>query len=282
MIKVSQISFLVLGLSLSGCFNSDELPNRDQSQSDELPMTKLPDKGPCACTSPGAKRCAQYAEENLAQICNPEGQWSVVRICQNPRVCVGGACVEKGEGCPTRAEYDGTFFTVEVFSAKQVHPEVDDPKKPPLCLSGGLLGRPVDYSDSSTETHARELGFSLAGCNNPLSSGINFTSVFGGRDVVGQVSSAQSGSISGHLKKKEKDKPVDRGVFYRQTVKIQRVATLWNGNTFVGTATLTDWEYPKELAIGPSCPPSPKKMLPPSRNNEPTCLTWLDKCPLCL
>ena len=51
--------------------------------------------------------------------------------------------------------------------------------------------------------------------------------------------------------------PNQYGIFYRQTKRLQRVATLWDAeNRFVGTATLTDWSFTPELASGASCPPA--------------------------
>ena len=67
------------------------------------------------------------------------------------------------------------------------------------------------------------------------------------------------------------------GVFYRQTIRLQRQAVLVTYNQcgaaqVVGEVDFTDWTWSPDLALGTSCPPLPQSNLPPAECIISPCL----------
>jgi hypothetical protein len=156
--------------------------------------------------------------------------------------------------------YDGAMTVAERFPAVLVSD----------CIPGGDIGRDVTYHEGSSESRARSLGFSwntsLGGSiapipSNPFALGINFSLGFG-MNVSENVSTDKSKSLSiqGHIL------PGQYGVFYRQTTKLHRKASLVGftqcGQSFqLGQVILTDWMFTPDLATGRACTP-PTKLQP--------------------
>jgi hypothetical protein len=152
---------------------------------------------------------------------------------------------------PIEVDYTGLFKTVQSF----------DPVPVSGCIPGGDIGRDVTYSESTSETRTRTFTFSAK-----LSGGFDIKVVrlnaeFG-MDVQAQVSSSSSKDlqISGKIL------PREFGVFYRQTLQLERRAKLVShdgcGNTQgLGEVIVTDWVWSPDLAKGQMCPPLPKSNL---------------------
>ncbi|MCC6751882.1 MAG: hypothetical protein IT371_29785 [Deltaproteobacteria bacterium] len=169
-----------------------------------------------------------------------------------------GKCVEGGSGCPSRGEYDGVAIVGEIRDA--------------VAVTGCRLGdgKPVAYTEDRAEEHAREVVISAPGCANPSAS-LNLSTVFG-LDVSAKVSSTTTGTSPTVVV------PQNRfWTAYRQTVRLHRFATLWNGSRYVGYASVTDWRYDKVIATGNQCPvpsPLPAKWL----STEKLCLLAKMNC----
>jgi len=155
-----------------------------------------------------------------------------------------------------RMSYDGGARIGERFPPVQVSD----------CIPGHDIGRQVTYSEDTSETRSRAISFNYnanIGGNfapipsNPFALGINFSVGFG-VDINASVSSSKSKgiNISGQIL------PGEYGVFYRQTTKMVRKASITIRNkcgeeASAGDAYLTDWIFTPELATGPKCvPPS--------------------------
>ena len=156
---------------------------------------------------------------------------------------------------PIEVDYTGLFKTVQSF----------DPVPVSGCIPGGDIGRDVTYSESTSETRTRTFTFSAK-----LSGGFDIKVVrlnaeFG-MDVQAQVSSSSSKDlqITGTIL------PREFGVFYRQTLQMERRAKLVShdgcGNTQgLGEVIVTDWVWSPDLAKGQACPPLPKSNLQPGK-----------------
>lgn len=158
--------------------------------------------------------------------------------------------------------YDGKIEIAERFAPTQVSD----------CIPGGDIGRNVTYSEDKSESRVRSMSFQYnasIGVNispipsNPFMLGINFSVGFGVDTSASMSSSKSKGmNISGQIL------PGEYGVFYRQTTKLQREASLvghgYCGQTIdLGKAILTDWMFTPDLATGATCPP--KTLLQPAQ-----------------
>ena len=200
----------------------------------------------CACDPKLARqRCAGA----VPQVC-VDGQWTARPACATDEVCAAGACLPArgATGCPDEARYDGNQALRERYAPIRVTD----------CIPGGELGREVHYAENQSETRKRALRFiGLTGCDAPASELAwpgGFSSAFG-VNIDESVSSSRSlslGEPSGAIP------PGQFAAFYRQTERIERVATLWRQGAFAGLAVLTDWVFRPELAIGPTCLPACK------------------------
>jgi hypothetical protein len=252
----------VLGLAVPGC-SSDE-PQPDVQLSDlgefvDAPATR------CGCSPSGAKRCAG----NRVESCT-DGKWTVEPSCEEPRVCVAddclgnicqlARCVEKTSDCPDSAKYSPSdAVTVERLRAVAVGD----------CVDGGSQGSEAPFNDRGGQSHQRSLVISSLGCRTP---DLDFSRIFG-VDVGGVVSPAD-------LKTTAQVPPNTSGQWYNQAIKLHRVATLWKGEKFAGTATLIDWIFQPQLATGPACP-VPSDLPPAGTIPVQRCRTWLDDCHPC-
>lgn len=156
---------------------------------------------------------------------------------------------------PIEVDYTGAFKTARSF----------DPVPVSGCIPGGDIGRDVTYSETSSETRTRT--FTVSG---KISGGVDIKVVrlnaeFG-MDVQAQVSSSKSQDlqITGKILPKE------FGVFYRQTLQMERRAKLIShdgcGNTqALGEVIVTDWVWSPDLAKGRACPPLPTSNLQPGQ-----------------
>lgn len=150
-------------------------------------------------------------------------------------------------------DYDGSHRVVRSF----------DPVPVSSCIPGGDIGRDVSYAELTSETRARVLKV-----KGDISASINafvarIDAAFG-FEVTSEVSSseAQNLTISGFII------PGEFAVFYRQTLQLERTATLRQhgacGNvTPLGDVVVTDWVWSPDLAKGQACPPLPASNLPP-------------------
>ena len=170
------------------------------------------------------------------------------------------------DGCPTTnltGVYDGTISLVERYA----------PVKVSFCIPGGKTGRQIVYAEDKSEHRPRSVSLHWANCAAPDLNhlGVNLSQVIG-VDISGEgVSYKNPSQISGTIL------PGDYGLFYRQTTKVHRVATLWKDNKFVGTAELVDWLFTVDLATAESCPPA-SKLPKAAKPQNTTCVTWLNGC----
>lgn len=157
--------------------------------------------------------------------------------------------------------YDGTDRLAERFQPVLVSD----------CIPGGDIGRDVSYAESSVESRHRSVGYSynaetaltLGLPSNPFALGLHLSQGFG-VNVNAAISTDKSKSLNltGQIH------PGEYGVFYRQTVKVYRIAKLtgWTkcgSEVNLGQVRLTDWKFAPDLAKGEKCvPPS---NLPPAR-----------------
>jgi hypothetical protein len=210
----------------------------------------------CTCEDPGVTRCAGNTIEECAQ-----GRWRDLLQCADPFRCVSSRCVRVASGCPDRGDTTGATYIVDYITPVLVS----------QCIAAGDTRRDVSYYETVQETHTRTVSVALQDCPGGKLD-FSLGEIFG-VDVDGQVSSSTSSvlALTGRI-------PAGQyGAWYRQTQRIHRVATLWRGAAFVGTATLTDWQFVAELAVGPSCLP-PTSLPGPQTAAEPICTTWQYGC----
>ena len=244
---------LVIVVACPGCGESSEVTCDDSGAT-----------LPCACAANNSlERCVG----NHVEACL-EGQWRVVESCASSERCVAGGCRGPAvSGCPDEARYEGG----QTYRERYAPVAVSD------CLLGSDLGRNISYHENQSDSRQRTLRFvGLSGCADPeaeLPHG-SLSPVFG-VDVREKVTSDRSKSlqVSGHLW------PGEFGMFYRQTTRVERVATLWRQGQFLGLAVLTDWIFAPDLAKGDSCPPA--SSLKPAAT-WPACLTADEGCTPCL
>ena len=150
-------------------------------------------------------------------------------------------------------QYDGTEYIAQRFAPVLVR----------HCMPGGLNGRQVEYDESESETRSRTMGYNFnanAALNlglpkNPFSLGLNLTAAFG-TNTEATISTTESTS----LRTNATVLAGQQGVFYRQTSKVHRVATIL-GHTAcgvqadLGEAILIDWLFTPEFVQGTECPP---------------------------
>lgn len=131
------------------------------------------------------------------------------------------------------------------------------------CMSGGKNGRDVTYSETTSESRTRSVGFNynaqlgaqMGLPSNPFLFGVNFSAGFGTNiNETLSTDKAESLRVSGNIIAGM------WAVFYRQTTRVERIATLvgWTacGQTIsLGDAVLTDWIFTPHLEMGNTCPP---------------------------
>lgn len=210
----------------------------------------------CPCTAKaGTQRCAG----NRVQSCSG-GYWRTISSCTGSAGCVKGACVTKATSCPTKATYSGGTVLVERYAPVAVSG----------CIPAGSASRTVYYSESKPETRQRSLALKMVSCSNWLDVTIDWKKAFGIDPRASVSSSSSTSSLSVKV-------PANQyAQVYRQTSKVYREATLWTDNKFAGVATVTDWIWTPEIAVGSSCPV--KSKLTATTNKQPSCLTWWDGC----
>jgi hypothetical protein len=216
---------------------------------------------PCACSATALARCVGDDVEACV-----DGQWQVSESCTGDRRCMFGTCRPGAlAGCPDEARYDGVERPRERYA----------PVGATTCIPGGDIGRDVSYSETVSEERKRELRLvGVSGCAD-VEAGLppgGLSAAFGVDDEATVTSSHSLDlRISGHLG------PDEFGMFYRQTTRLERVATLWRQGQFVGLTVLTDWRFNAELAKGATCPP-PTTMTPAT---WPACSSADDGCAPC-
>ena len=168
--------------------------------------------------------------------------------------------------------YDGTVRTAQYFNPQRVTD----------CIPGGNVVREVSYSESQSESRSRSLGINFnfdaqstlapLGLINPANqmapfiSIVNFSAGFG----VNVNESASSDKSEGATLSAQM-LPQKYGVFYRQTVKMYRIGTMYVNTACgkhinFGEAVLTDWVYKTEFVMGPNCSSDePRSSLPPAQ-----------------
>jgi hypothetical protein len=174
--------------------------------------------------------------------------------CAGDHISVAGKCLPRGVGCPVQADYDGNVTVVERYAPELVSDG---------CIAGGDTGRDVSYHEDAPQELPRSLSIDVAPeCAAVSRQRFDFTNVFG-LDVTAPASSDETPSLalSGVIP------PHSVGQFYRQAHRVERVAVLLNDSgQAVGTATLGDFEFIAEIAVGPTCPVPTR--LPPVGDTE--------------
>lgn len=156
---------------------------------------------------------------------------------------------------PVEVDYDGGSVMVETF----------DPVPVSNCIAGGQIGTDVTYSENQAEE--RERGYTVSAS---VSGGVDVKVVRLNAQFGIEVNSKVTSSKSKDLKISGKILPGQYGVFYRQTIKLERRAKLIGhgacGSTQdLGDVIVTDWAWSPDLARGPKCPPLPPSNLPPGK-----------------
>jgi hypothetical protein len=136
-----------------------------------------------------------------------------------------------------------------------------DPVPVSGCIPGGDIGRDVTYAELTAETRARSFKFT-----SDLSAGFDIKVVRLSAEFGIEVESTVSSSKSKSLNIKGMILPKQFGVFYRQTMQLERRAVLTAhgpcGNTQdLGEVVVTDWTWSPDLAKGSRCPPLPPSNL---------------------
>lgn len=156
---------------------------------------------------------------------------------------------------PIEVQYEGAYQVAQSY----------DPVPVSGCIDGGDIGRDVTYTEMSSETRSR--GYKFTG---EISGGFDIKvarlNASFGIEVNGDVSSSQSTDlrISGKVL------PNEYGVFYRQTLKVERSAKLrahgpCGSTSSLGQVVVTDWIWSPDLAKGHACPPLPPSNLAPGQ-----------------
>ncbi len=159
---------------------------------------------------------------------------------------------------PIEVAYDGNHKVVQSF----------DPTPVSGCIPGGDIGRDVTYSESTSETRQRTFRISTK-----ISGGVDIKVVRLSAEFGFDVEASVSSSKSKDLAINGKILPKEFGVFYRQTLQLERRAKLTQhgacGNTqSLGEAIATDWTWSPDLAKGGACPPLPASNLPKGQSFE--------------
>ena len=79
--------------------------------------------------------------------------------------------------------------------------------------------------------------------------------------------------------KREPIPPGEFGMFFRQTTRVERVATLWRQGQFLGLAVLTDWLFTPEFVTAPTCASLSSKAGPAT--TWPACHSAEEGCAPC-
>ena len=137
------------------------------------------------------------------------------------------------------------------------------------CIDGGYIGRNVSYAEVHAESRSRTFKFKASGAANINVAVARLNAEFG-IEVDATVTSqdAKNLSIAALVL------PHEYGVFYRQTLKLKKVATIvYHGpcghSQSLGEVEVTDWVWSPDLAKGWDCPPLPRSNLKPGEVFEP-------------
>lgn len=152
---------------------------------------------------------------------------------------------------PVEIKYDGSAKPVRTF----------DPVPVSGCIPGGDIGRDVTYSEATSETRQRE--FTVTG---KVSGGFDIKVVRLNAEFGVEVNASVSSSKSKDLKITGKILPKQFGVFYRQTIQLERVGNLvghgpCGSSQDLGQVIVTDWVWSPDLAKSMGCPPLPPSNL---------------------
>lgn len=140
-----------------------------------------------------------------------------------------------------------------------------DPVPVSGCIDGGDIGRDVTYSESSSETRAR--GFKVI---NKTGAAVDVVVARLNAEFGVEVTSDVSSSEAQSLQFSGKILPNEYAVFYRQTLQMERTATLrghgpCGATQNLGEVVVTDWTWSPDLAKGNVCPPLPPSNLKPGQ-----------------
>jgi hypothetical protein len=149
---------------------------------------------------------------------------------------------------PVSVEYDGETTMARIY----------DPVPVSACFGGGDVGREVTYTESTSET--RERGFKIM---SSVSGGVDIKVVRLNAEFGMEVEARVSSSSSKELRFSGVILPNMFGMFYRQTIQLEKTAELTGhgpcGETQgLGQVVVTDWVWAGDLGIGKSCPPPSK------------------------
>jgi hypothetical protein len=140
-----------------------------------------------------------------------------------------------------------------------------DPVPVTGCIPGGDIGRDVTYTETSSDTRTRSFQVS-----STLSGGFDIKVARLNAEFGVEVNSEVSSSKSRDLAISAKILPREFGVFYRQTLQLERRAKLiqhgpCGDSRGLGEVILTDWAWSPDLAKGAACPPLPASNLAPGQ-----------------
>lgn len=150
-------------------------------------------------------------------------------------------------------DYKGGYKVVQSF----------DPTPVSGCINGGDIGRDVTYSELTSETRSRSIKYIAKASGGFDIKVVRLNAEFG-MEVEGSVSSSKSKD----LKITGKILPKQWAAFYRQTLQVERNASLrahgpCGSTQDLGQVVVTDWVWSPDLAkkSGGTCPPLPKSNL---------------------
>ncbi|MBW2733726.1 MAG: hypothetical protein JRH20_15165 [Deltaproteobacteria bacterium] len=224
----------------------------------------------CACEAAAPQRCSTEGVERCV-----DGRWALATPCPEGSLCVAfarygsgppeppeGGCISPHAGCPDRVEWDGTTRLVERFEAVPTT----------SCILSGSWAKLVPYREYEPEVRQRRVDIVTFGCDDSAISTEEQNTVFGVY-VTASVSTTEGYSPKAGLL------PANKAAqWYRQTLRVEKVALLKRGTEVVGLAILTDWLFKPLFAVGDTCPPPyPGEPLLP----EKSCLLGDDACASC-
>ena len=156
-------------------------------------------------------------------------------------------------------DYKGGYKVVQSF----------DPTPVSGCINGGDIGRDVTYSEMTSETRSRSVKYTAK-----ASAGIDIKVVRLNAEFGMEVEGAVSSSKSKDLKISGMILPRQWAAFYRQTLQIERNASLkahgpCGSTQDLGQVIVTDWVWSPDLAKKTgTCPPLPKSNLAKGQKYE--------------
>ena len=156
---------------------------------------------------------------------------------------------------PIQVQSEGASRVVQSF----------DPLPVTGCIPGGDIGRDVTYTETSSDTRTRSFTVTAN-----LSGGFDIKVARLNAEFGVEVNSEVSSSKSKDLAISARILPAQFGVFYRQTLQLERRAKLIQHGSCgdsrgLGEVILTDWAWSPDLAKGGACPPLPASNLSPGQ-----------------